>query len=515
MYARVVRAVVVVLLGVSWLLSQPALAEEPSCRSPQEAARSLVDNLMPDQWEPRSAWRCLDIPPGMTRAEAETTAIKLKKVLDARGLLVPVDSLSLDPDYTDAQGGSRVVPIPTWPALELSRAEDGRWLYSRSLVQSTPRLYGETFSAIPGWIQQHIPASVEGPVLGVYTWQAVYAVLLAVVALLAGLVAQRIIADRFIALARSRKIDLGRAVVARTRGPLTTFAVGLVATWGIPDLQLGVQASRVLLFLASAATSISAVLIAVRVVDIVSDLTARRAAETESRLDDQVIPLVSRAVKTAIWILGVVVIIQNLGVNVTSLVAGVSVGSLAFALAAQDTVENLFGSLTIFTDRPFQIGDWVVIDGSIEGVVEEVGFRSTRIRTFHNSVISVPNRKVANSTVDNVGKRRFRRVKSTIGLTYDTRPDQVQAFVDAVRAHLVAHPAVADTTLEVHFTSFGDSALQVMLYFFLDVPDWSAELTHKAAIHLEIMRIAERLGVSFAFPTLTVHLPTQSPEQSA
>ncbi len=495
------------------MYSGHAWADPPSCNSPQDAARSLVDRLQPDRWEPQLAWQCLDLPPATTPAEAETLAIQLKKVLDARGLLVPVSDLSLDANYQNANGGYQVSPIPAWPALSIERLPDGRWVYARALVQATPRLYHETFSAVPGWIQRHIPAWIEGPHAGLYTWQWVYLCALSFVALLAGVVAQRVVSERFLRVARRGRIELRQDVIDGTRIPLTVFAVGLVALWGIADLQLSVQTSRVLLFLATGATSLSVVLIAARIVDIVADFFARRAEATPSKLDDQVIPLASRAAKTAIWILGIVVVIQNLGVDVTGLVAGVGVGSLAFALAAQDTVENLFGSVTIFTDRPFQIGDWVIIDGNIEGVVEEVGFRSTRIRTFTSSVVSVPNAKVANSTVDNMGQRRFRRVKATIGLTYGTPPDRLHQFVCRIREMLAQHPKVAPTTCEVHFVNFGASSLDIQMYFFLNVADWSEELDVRGRIYYEVMKIAEDTGVSFAFPSMSVYVerPTGVP----
>ena len=200
---------------LAWLyLWAPAPADaqaEASCNSPQEAARSLVDFLQSDRWEPEQAWRCLDIPAGMSKAEAEVTAIRLKKVLDARGLPVPVDELSLDPNYKNSVGGQSVRPVvgwpSTWPPLEISRAEDGRWLYSRGVVQATPRLYRDTFSGIPGWIQQRMPGWAEGPYLGLHSWQLVYMVLLTLVALMAGLIAQRLVADRFVGLARRAVLD--------------------------------------------------------------------------------------------------------------------------------------------------------------------------------------------------------------------------------------------------------------------------------------------------------------------
>ncbi len=481
-----------------------AAATTPSCRSPQEAARSLLDWLQPDRWDPAAATTCLDLPPEL-RAEAPEVAVQLKKVLDARGLYVPVDAMSMDPDFQDEQGAHRAVPLPNFPTLVISRQGE-RWLWSRELVGQAPTLYQETFSGIPGKIQHRIPAWAEGPVLGVYTWQLIYALLLAGVALAAALLAQKLVAEQFLRLASKARIQLDARVLRSTRGPITWFTAGLVALFGLPDLQLGVQTARALVFVASALTSLSLVLIAVRVVDVIANYFSTRAADTASKLDDQVIPLTSRAVKTGVWIVGIVFVVQNLGIDVGSLMAGLGIGGLAFALAAKDTVENLFGSLTIFTDRPFQIGDWVIIDGNIEGVVEEVGFRSTRIRTFHNSLISVPNAKVANCTVDNMGQRKVRRVKATLGFTYGARRDQLEAFVGRARALLATEPGVWAGTQEVHFASFGASSLDVMLYFFLDVPDWSAELDLKSRILLDLMGIAEELGLSFAFPSQSVYV---------
>jgi MscS family membrane protein len=479
-------------------------APQPSCRSPQQAARSLLDWLQPERWDPAAATTCLDLPAEL-RADAPEIAVQLKKVLDAKGLYVPVESMSMDPDYADESGAHRATPLPHFPELVISRQGD-RWLWSRDLVGQVPQLYSQTFSGIPGKIQHRIPAWAEGPVLGISTWQIIYAGLLFLVALAAAFVAQKLVADQFLRIAKRTGISLDGRVVRATRGPITWFTAGSVALFGLPDLQLSVQAARAMVFLASAVTSLSLVLMAARVVDVVANYFGRRADKTDSRLDDQVIPLTSRAVKTGIWVVGIVFVVQNLGIDVGGLMAGLGIGGLAFALAAKDTVENLFGSLTIFTDRPFQIGDWVVIDGKVEGVVEEVGFRSTRIRTFHNSLISVPNAKVANSTVDNLGERAVRRVKTTLGFTYDASRDQLESFMRQARALLEGCDEVWDGTLEVQFTGFGASSLDVMLYFFLDVPDWSAELDTKSRLLLDLMGIAEDEGLSFAFPSTSVYV---------
>ncbi len=504
----VLRALVAVGVALVLLLiaarPRPAQALDPSCDNPQDAARSLLDWLQPDRWDPKAAARCLGMADGDPKKAAET-AVKLKEVLDARGLYVPVTEMSLDPDYRDDRGLHRAVPLASFPLLALVK-RDGQWVFSRDIVQAVDPLYDETFSGLSGQVQKRVPGAWDRRVLNVRTWQWISLGLLLGVALLLGLLAQMVFADQAIRFARRAHIRLNPKVIAGMRGPISAFLVGTVFIWGVPDLRLGVQASRIFLFAANTLASFAAVLVLVRLVDLGADYFAKQAADTRSKMDDQVIPLVQRALKAGVWCVGVVFVVQNMGVDVGSLIAGLGIGGLAFALAAKDTVENLFGSLTIFTDRPFQIGDWIVLDGGLEGVVEEVGFRSTRIRTFHNSVVSVPNGKLASSRIDNMGQRRYRRVKTSLGLTYDTPPARIDAFLTRVRAYLRANPSVWNGTCEVRLNNFSSSSLDVLLYFFLDVPDWSHELAERERCLLALLEIAQELGVSYAFPSTSLYV---------
>ena len=256
------------------------------------------------------------------------------------------------------------------------------------------------------------------------------------------------------------------------------------------------------------------VLLGFRGVDIFTNVLKRRAELTASRLDDQLVPITNTVLKVATLVIGMLFILGNLGVNVTSLVAGLGLGGLAVALAAQDTFRNLLGGVTIFADRPYQVGDWVVV-GGIEGTVEYVGFRSSRVRTFYNSVVTVPNGRIVDSHVDNMGLRRWRRYKTTLGLDYHTTPDQVQAFVEGIRALIRANPGMRQDFYIIEFTEFGPSSLDIMVYCFIDAPDWNAELRTRHVLNLDIMRLAAELGVGFAFPTQTLHvasLPGQPAE---
>jgi MscS family membrane protein len=240
-------------------------------------------------------------------------------------------------------------------------------------------------------------------------------------------------------------------------------------------------------------------------IDVFAEYLTHVTGRTENSLDDQLVPLIRKTLRVFIVVLGVIVILQNNGYNVASLIAGLGIGGLAVALAAKDTLANFFGSITIFVDRPFRMGDWIKTSAA-EGTVEEVGFRSTRIRTFYNSVVSVPNSSLANSEIDNLGMREFRRLKTILNLTYDTSPEQMEAFVEGIKAIVKANSNFRQDYYEIHFHAFGAHSLDVLVYVFFSVPDWSTELQQRHNFLLEILRLAKALQVEFAFPTQTLHI---------
>ncbi len=166
--------------------------------------------------------------------------------------------------------------------------------------------------------------------------------------------------------------------------------------------------------------------------------------------------------------------------------------------------------MTIFVDRPLQIGDFVLVDGT-EGIVEEVGFRSTRVRTLQDSLVTLPNAKVMEAKIENFGARRYRRTFVTLGLTYDTTSEQMQAFVEGLRAIVQANQHTRKDKYEIHMSGFGASSLDVMLYYFVEVDTWSEELRQRHLVYLEVLRLAEELGVAFAFPTQTLHVESLPP----
>ena len=242
-----------------------------------------------------------------------------------------------------------------------------------------------------------------------------------------------------------------------------------------------------------------------RMVDVVVKFLVKWMANRKFLFSQQMEATIKRLLKILVAVFGVFVTLQNLGVNVLSVMAGLGLGGLAFALAAKDMCSHFFGSIMIFLDQPFQVGDWVIV-GDVEGNIEDVGFRSTRIRTFYDSVVTIPNGKLSGINIDNMGRRKVRRMKSFYSLTYNTTPQKIKDFIEGIKQIVKSHPHTDKDNFHVVFKDYKDSSLDVMLYCFFQVSDWGVELTSQQDVHLKILELAEKLNIDFAFPTRTVHI---------
>jgi len=242
-----------------------------------------------------------------------------------------------------------------------------------------------------------------------------------------------------------------------------------------------------------------------RLIDVLCAYVAAYAAKTKSRLDDALVPLLRKSLKVFATIIGLMFVAANLNINLAGLIAGLGLGGLAFALAAKDLVQNLFGSISILLDQGFHVGDWVIID-DIEGTVEEIGLRSTRIRTFYNSLVILPNSRLITASIDNMGKRRYRRMKCLLALTYDTPPEKIEAFCEGIRELVRQHPYMRKDYYHVYFNNMGSASLDILVYVFWETPNWGTELRERQRFLLDILRLAQSLEVEFAYPTQTLYL---------
>lgn len=296
--------------------------------------------------------------------------------------------------------------------------------------------------------------------------------------------------------------------------PLGLMAMALMWWSGLNMLGLPDTALVILLVAVKLLVSISGIWSAFRIVDIFDALWTHKALKTHNKFDDLLVPMVSRSLKVFVVVIGIVFAADNLNVNVTSLLAGLGLGGLAFALAAKDLLGNFFGSVTVLLDRPFSIGDWVVI-GDIEGMVEEVGFRSSRIRTFYNSLVTMPNSILTTTKIDNMGARRYRRMKQMLAVTYDTGPEKIEAFCEGIRRIIQMHPYMRKDFYQVYFNQYGAASLDILVYVFWATPDWNTELRERHRFLLDVLRLARQLGIEFAFPTQTLYLKRGDVEQPA
>jgi len=212
--------------------------------------------------------------------------------------------------------------------------------------------------------------------------------------------------------------------------------------------------------------------------------------------------------------IGLGVILQVWGINVAGLIAGLGIGGLAFALAAKDTAANLFGSIALLLDKSIRIGEWIKIDG-VEGVVEDIGMRTTKIRSFQKSLITLPNQMIANSPIQNFSRRGIRRIKMTIGLTYSTTSEQMEKILLDIKNMLKNHDGISQKdTMLVNFTTFNDSSLGILIYTFTNTSNWAKYLDIQEDINLKIMKIVEENGLGFAFPSQSVYLESMPKSDS-
>ncbi|MFT4903370.1 MAG: MscS family membrane protein [Thalassomonas sp.] len=242
-----------------------------------------------------------------------------------------------------------------------------------------------------------------------------------------------------------------------------------------------------------------------KVIDFTGLILNKRAEATENKMDDQLIPFIIEIAKIITYIFALVIIMGNVfEVDITALAAGLGIGGIALAMASKESLENLLGSFTIFFDQPFTVGDTVTV-GSVTGTVEKVGFRSTRIRTFDKSLVTLPNKKMIDAELDNLGMRPVRRVKFNIGLTYETTPEQIKAIVSDLQEMINQHEKTNQDG-KVRFQEFGSSSLDIMVMYFVNSPSWIDLIDVKEDVNYKIMEIVKKHNSDFAFPSTTVYL---------
>lgn len=501
MFARLVYQLLVL---VALVLGVAVDATEVDLQTPRSAVRTHMENLQPDDYHPQKAAKAFYTTDS---AEARKAAIKLKQILDAKGLYVYYTRIPAQPDYRDTlTRSSTYVLFNEFPEIYLKRY-DGKWYYAKRTLAAIPELHAAVFPAGVDQLVALMPKGTKYHFLGIALWQ--YAGL-GIIALLSIVLykVSRWLLNKVIHRLLMRSLgdrDATKYEMAISRS-LSWLIILFVVNLTLPALQLPVNFSYYFFLLLKIIIPFLVAFIIFRSLDILGVYMGWVAAKTETTLDDQLVPLIRKTLKVVTLVIGGLFVLQNLNFNITAILAGLSIGGLAFALAAQETIKNVFGSIMIFVDRPFQVGDYVQVQQNVIGVVEEVGLRSTRVRTFERSVVSVPNGRLADMVIDNMQERFQRQFYTTVAITYDTPPDLVRTFVDGIRAIVAEHPYTDNNVYYVRFYQLADYSLNIIIWCYFQTYYWETELKCREEVLLSIMRLADEMSVRFAFPTSTVHV---------
>ncbi|SES34835.1 mechanosensitive ion channel family protein [Salisediminibacterium halotolerans] len=236
-----------------------------------------------------------------------------------------------------------------------------------------------------------------------------------------------------------------------------------------------------------------------------SKVFSKIGEKMDVQFDDILLPFLSKIIRFAVIVMALSIVADEWGYNVSGFVAGLGLGGLAFALAAQDSISNFFGGVIIITEKPFTLGDWIKTP-SVEGVVEDISFRSTSVRTFADTLVTVPNNTLAHEPIENLQKMEKRQITFNLGVKYSTPREKISRCVDRFNELLKNHEQIDQELIIVRFTEFNESSLGIFLYFFSAPTAWEEHLQIKEDINLRLMEIMDEEGVQMAFPSRSLYL---------
>ncbi len=512
---------------------------DPALRSPREAVRFFFSNMGKETFEGvEKAAEALDLAVfeksarrsiGRERAMLLNTVLARTRYIDLVEL--SDESKSAPVVLLDDPAGRLVLERVSPPKIPSTGTDTeiqeepklDAWKFSAQSVNSLPALYDaykekeivreiKSLSKLPlsirfrDYMDKNFPALMRESFL-LENWQWIGIFIIVFFGLFVGRSVIYMCSKAIKITFQKAKLELNEVSMKAFLDPIGITVTALIWWTGVYILGLPDSVRVVLMVSVKIVAALAAVWAGYKLVDIIGHFLIGKAEKTENKFDDILAPLVTRAMKVMVVIGGVVFLADVFAVDIDKIMAGLGLGGLAFALAAKDTISNVFGSVTILVDHPFQIGDWVTI-GQADGVVESVGVRSTRIRTFYDSLITIPNSELINAQIDNYGARRYRRINTTLTIGLDTPPEKVDAFCEGIRELIRNHPCTRKDFFIINFDQLGPYGLGILVYCFVKVPDWVAEEREKHRLFNDILRLAKKLGIEFVPPTQ--HLYTRA-----
>ncbi|OHX67900.1 mechanosensitive ion channel family protein [Flammeovirga pacifica] len=472
--------------------------------NPKASATTFFVFQQDDNYHPELAAKTLESINQLSLEDRITLAMKLKQIYDGLGLWIELEDISEDPNYIDTTRHNKEIYVldRQLPDFYLEKV-DKKWMFSDASIQLIENKHRQVFpigtdglETVGSILRKPLGKHARKEFLGLELWQVTSLTIMFFGAWLSIIILSRVIMFLLGYLSRSKE---ERKYI---RGIFSAGLTVIICYWYkmiSPSLELSIQELQFVIIVLKVYGIFQIVRFFYNVTDLWVAIWLRKANEREDQIQRGLAPFFGMTAKLIFILIGIVLTVSALGYEITGLLTGLSIGGVAVALAAQDTIKNLFGSIMIFLDRPFVIGDWVKTDG-VSGSIERIGLRSTRIRTFENSLVSIPNSRMADFTIDNMGMRVFRRYKTYIRIKYDTNPEKIDEFVDRLKEIVRKHPHTRKDFYVVNLNNIGLYSFDILFYIFFEAPTWGDELHFRHEIIRSIVKTANELEVEFAIP---------------
>ena len=507
------------LILIFFLVTTVASAQNSTkvnLKNPNATVYTHLYYLQSDSYQPEKA--ALTIFPNST-GKPKNAAIKLKQILDGKGLFVDFKKIPTDSNFKDSllfDNTHKYVLFPNeMPLISVEKVGEN-WYYSKETISNLEEIYNDVFPWYVSKLEEIMPEFGHKKVFEIELWKFIGILIMLIISYLFYAISKRI---TFFILRKTHNYFLHNDGVAiakvlkKLAHPISLLVAFAFIAKVYPSLQFGLAVNEWIFKGLNIIQTVFWIYVFLKLVQVIMHVYSEFTERTQSKLDDQLVPILNNFLTGIVIFVGVLKMLTVFGFDATTVIAGASIGGLAVALASQDTVKNLIGTFMIFLDKPFHIGDWIEA-GGVEGSVEEVGFRSSRIRAADTSIFQIPNSKLSEIVINNKGLRLYRRYNTKLGIRYDTPPELIEAFVNGVREIVIAHPETRTESYNVEFTGFGDSALLIMVNVYFKSLEWGVEQSSKHRFHIAIVKLASDLGVEFAFPSSTIMIE-QFPDKSA
>jgi MscS family membrane protein len=475
-------------------------------KTPRDAVMLHYYYTEEDSYYPKIAAKALNLD-GIKRKKGPDLAVKLKKILHGYAIVPRFKDISTDPDYVDSATGRQVYyPFVSYKNIYLEKIR-GNWKYSKETVGIIEEVYSELYPVDIYTYVNKLPAFFRFKLLfKMEIWQIlslfVLVLVFFVLSKIMRLIVRYFIKFTFAKLLHKEFVDKHFRAVVKTTANIISLSLVIMF---VPLLELPISVHVVITLIYRVVLLLLFIALAFRLTDYTYDRLITYMKKRAQKVTLNLMPFFRTMFKTLLVIVGFLFIIVSLGFDIWPWLAGMSIGGLAVALAAQETIKNIFGSITILADRPFDVGDWIIYD-NFEGTVEEIGIRSTTIRTFSDSVITVPNGKLMDVTINNMGLRHYRRFQTYLDVIYGTPVELLDGFVKGIEKLVQKHEFTRKDVHYIYLNNLASSSIQIFIRVWFTSKTWKDELRDRHIFISDILRLASALGIEFAFPTQSLYI---------